>query len=63
MSANSILRLLNLVYYSTSPFKKEFTNEPVIDISYTDEPDMGNPNQEDETQKKSSFALLKEKER
>jgi len=49
LTGNAILRLLNLVYFQTTPrqLREEFLEEPVMDIELTVEPELGNPINED----------------
>ena len=61
--ADGVQRLLNYFYFKNTPFRDAFVNAPQLNFQLNEAPTMGLPTPEDTTQKKSTLALVKEKER
>ena len=56
-------RLLNFFYYQNTPYRDEFIAAEMLPCQVTEQPEMGLPTPEDPNQKKSTLAILKERDR
>jgi len=61
--AGAIQRLLNFFYFTNTPFREAFIDAPRLPGDFTELPYMGLPTPEDPNQKKSTLAIIKERER
>ena len=60
---DTVQRFLNYFYFTNTPFQQAFVEAPRLNYQLTEQPEMGLPTPEDPTQKKSTLAITKEKDR
>jgi len=61
--ADTIQRLLNFFYFQNTPFKEQYVQAPKLPGKINERPDMDLPTPEDSNEKKSTLAVINERER